>query len=91
MCCARCLELLPGCASEDEWALISRARSLMSSYADMEELIRLGAYARGSDPEVDAAIDAHPRLEEFLAQTPHEVAEGEECFGRLKAALEGVA
>ncbi|MCG8441507.1 MAG: flagellar protein export ATPase FliI [Caulobacterales bacterium] len=81
---------MPGCCDETEWALISRAKSLMAAYADMEELIRLGAYARGTNPEVDAAIDVHPRLEEFLAQRPQEAAPASECFARLAQALEGV-
>ena len=33
-----------------------RARQVMATYADMEELIRLGAYRTGSSPEVDEAI-----------------------------------
>ena len=39
----------------------------MATYADMEELIRLGAYRPGSSPEVDEAIRLHQPLEAFLA------------------------
>ena len=35
---------------------ITRARQVMATYADMEELIRLGAYRPGSSAEVDEAI-----------------------------------
>jgi flagellum-specific ATP synthase len=48
------------------------ARQLMATYSDMEELIRLGAYRRGSSAEVDRAIDAHPELEAFLGQGKEE-------------------
>jgi flagellum-specific ATP synthase len=41
---------------------------VMATYADMEELIRLGAYRPGSSAEVDEAIGLHPALEAFLAQ-----------------------
>jgi flagellum-specific ATP synthase len=34
----------------------------------MAELIRLGAYRRGSDPQVDEAIRYYPAIEEFLRQ-----------------------
>jgi flagellum-specific ATP synthase len=34
----------------------------------MAEMIRLGAYRRGSDPQVDEAIRYNPDLERFLAQ-----------------------
>ena len=40
----------------------------MATYADMEELIRLGAYRPGSSAEVDEAIRLHRPLESFLAQ-----------------------
>src|SRR6202035_1434622 len=49
--------------------VIARARQVMATYADMEELIRLGAYRAGSSPEVDAAIRLHGPLERFLAQS----------------------
>ena len=58
---------MPGCNGAAENALISRARALLSTYDDMAELIRIGAYRRGSDPQVDAAIDYFPQLEAFLA------------------------
>jgi flagellum-specific ATP synthase len=48
--------------------VLTRARRVMATYADMEELIRLGAYRPGSSPEVDEAIGLHPALEAFLGQ-----------------------
>ena len=45
----------------------------MATYADMEELIRLGAYRAGSSPEVDEAIRLHEPLEAFLRQGKDEV------------------
>ena len=41
---------------------------IMATYADMEELIRLGAYRAGSSAEVDEAIGLHQPLEAFLGQ-----------------------
>ena len=45
---------------------------LLSAYKEAEELIQIGAYARGSNPEVDAAIALKPALEKFLRQGSHE-------------------
>jgi flagellum-specific ATP synthase len=59
---------MPGCNSEEENTLVLHARRLMAAYANMEELIRLGAYRVGSDPEVDEAIRYHDALEGFLRQ-----------------------
>jgi len=52
--------------------VINRARTVMATYADMEELIRLGAYRPGSSAEVDEAIRLHKPLESFLAQVKDE-------------------
>ena len=47
---------------------ITKARKVMATYADMEELIRLGAYRQGSSEEVDESIRLHEPLEDFLRQ-----------------------
>ena len=52
--------------------VIAKARQVMATYADMEELIRLGAYRAGSSPEVDEAIRLHEPLETFLRQAKDE-------------------
>ncbi|MGE4219097.1 MAG: flagellar protein export ATPase FliI [Alphaproteobacteria bacterium] len=59
---------MPGCNTDAENALVNRARALMATYEDMAELIRLGAYRRGSDPMVDEAIVYRDSLERFLSQ-----------------------
>jgi flagellum-specific ATP synthase len=53
---------MPQCVPASVRPLLQRARELMSVYADMEELIRLGAYRKGSDPKVDRAIAINPAL-----------------------------
>jgi flagellum-specific ATP synthase len=59
---------MPRSANPDYVEVLTRARKVMSTYADMEELIRLGAYRPGSSPEVDEAIGLNPALEAFLGQ-----------------------
>ncbi|MGB8274483.1 MAG: flagellar protein export ATPase FliI [Alphaproteobacteria bacterium] len=63
---------MPDCNTAAENTLVGRARSLLSAYEDMEEMIRLGAYRRGSDPRTDEAIHYHPALESFLKQDKDE-------------------
>ncbi|MBK8174175.1 MAG: flagellar protein export ATPase FliI [Rhodospirillales bacterium] len=63
---------LPGCNSDAENTLIRRARRLLSVYEDMAELIRLGAYRKGADPEVDLAVQLYPKLEAFIGQGRNE-------------------
>jgi flagellum-specific ATP synthase len=63
---------MPGCNSADEQQIVARARLPMSVYDDMAELIRLGAYKAGTNPEVDEAMRLNPRLEAFLTQKKDE-------------------
>jgi flagellum-specific ATP synthase len=59
---------MPRSADPAYLPVITKSRQVMATYADMEELIRLGAYRAGSSPEVDEAIRLHEPLEGFLRQ-----------------------
>ena len=79
---------MPDCDTEEEWAIVSKARKYIASYEDMAELIRLGAYKKGSNQEVDEAIFYYPKIEEFLSQRKGEkftLAEGYEQLGAILA------
>ncbi|HXR87940.1 MAG TPA: flagellar protein export ATPase FliI [Stellaceae bacterium] len=67
--------MMPQCNSDEESALIATARGHVAVYDDMAELIRLGAYRRGSDQKVDEAMRFYPAIETFLAQAKDERAE----------------
>src|SRR5437667_7307561 len=66
---------------------INRARQVMATYTDMEELIRLGAYRTGSSAEVDEAIRLHEPLEGFLRQAKDEVASLNDGYRQLERIL----
>jgi flagellum-specific ATP synthase len=78
---------MPMCHAQNENALVTSARRALSSYADMEELIRIGAYKAGSSPELDEAIRLRPALEAFLSQGRDEVSTIEASFAALARAL----
>ncbi|MET0295202.1 MAG: flagellum-specific ATP synthase FliI, partial [Phenylobacterium sp.] len=80
---------MPGCQQPHEREIVGSARRALSAYANMEELIRIGAYRAGSDPEVDRAIGLNPALEGFLSQDKGEFTNLDEAFGRLAGILEG--
>jgi flagellum-specific ATP synthase len=80
---------MPACNVAEENEVVQRARQLMAQYDDMAELIRLGAYRRGSDPLVDEAIRHQPALEAFLAQAKDERAVLADGYAALAAALAG--
>jgi flagellum-specific ATP synthase len=47
---------------------------LLASYAEAEDLINIGAYARGSNIETDVAIELKPAIDLFLQQREHDAA-----------------
>jgi flagellum-specific ATP synthase len=63
--------------------VLNRARQVMATYADMEELIRLGAYRPGSSADVDEAIRLHRPLEAFLSQGKEEATGLADGYRRL--------
>jgi flagellum-specific ATP synthase len=60
---------------------------LLAAYRKIEDLLQIGAYAKGSSAESDAAIQFHPRLLEILQQGPGE----KEGFDQARARLLKVA
>jgi len=79
---------MPGCHGPQERETVSAARQTLAAYANMEELIRIGAYRAGADAQVDRAIELNPALEAFLAQDKDEVTSLTASFERLDAILE---
>ena len=80
---------MPGCNEPHEQALINEARRVLSVYDNMAELIRLGAYKAGSDPEVDRSIKLYPKLEAFLAQGKDECGELLSGYQQIAEILNG--
>src|ERR1700681_4849148 len=81
---------MPRAADPVYLPLINRARRVMATYSDMEELIRLGAYRTGSSQEVDEAIRLHQPLEDFLAQGKEEATSLGQGYQRLEQILSNV-
>jgi flagellum-specific ATP synthase len=80
---------MPDCLDEGQRELVSRGRQLMATYSEMEELIRLGAYRPGTNPEVDESIAYQPKLDKFLSQTKGEHATIEAGYEELARILNG--
>ena len=59
---------MPAVSEESQLDAASATRRLLAIWAENEELVRLGAYRKGSSPEVDEAIDKKPLLDTLLRQ-----------------------
>jgi len=62
--------LMPSLVDEKHLAKAKALRLLMAAYARSEDLIRIGAYQKGTDPVLDSAIENLPALHAFLQQKP---------------------
>jgi flagellum-specific ATP synthase len=74
---------MPDCNTLEETKLINRARGMLAAYENMAELIRLGAYKKGTDAAVDEAIVHYPLIEDFLTQATYEQSTFDEGYERL--------
>ena len=85
---------MPGCNTDSEQSLVLQARAPLTIYEDMAELIRLGAYKAGTNPEVDNAVRLYPQLEAFLAQSKNEratLSQGYDALSDIMGIAEGSA
>jgi flagellum-specific ATP synthase len=79
---------VPGCNSAEQNAITRRARAILALYAEVADLVRLGAYRAGTDPAVDEAVRLAPQIEAFLEQARDESCSLDDSFSRLAAALD---
>ncbi|MGI4952195.1 MAG: FliI/YscN family ATPase [Janthinobacterium lividum] len=56
------------CLDPAQNALIRKARAILSTQAELADLVRLGAYQQGADPAADDALLRAPQIEAFLQQ-----------------------
>jgi flagellum-specific ATP synthase len=60
-------------------------RRLLAVYAKSEDLVRIGAYKAGSDPDLDRALRARGAMRAFVTQDSHEHVDLGDCVRRLAA------
>lgn len=69
--------------------LATTARRVLAAWRDVRELVEVGAYVAGSDPDVDLALRLRPAINAFLRQAPDEVVPAATSWAMLSAALGG--
>jgi flagellum-specific ATP synthase len=78
---------MPACNTDKENDIVNRARRYLASYENMSEMIRLGAYRKGANKEVDEAINFYTPIEEFMRQDRNERADLAGGYAKLAQAL----
>jgi flagellum-specific ATP synthase len=79
--------IMPQIASAEQLRAATRVRALVSAHRAAEDLINIGAYAPGSNPEIDAARAMLPAINSYLQQAVEEPSE----LGAAVAGLIGLA
>ena len=76
---------MPAVAEPEHREQAALLRRLMAVYARSEDLVRIGAYKPGSDPDLDRALRARDAMRAFLTQDAHERMRFADCLRRLAA------
>jgi flagellum-specific ATP synthase len=71
-------------AEKEHVQCAQRLRSLLATYREAEDLINIGAYARGSNANIDKAIEVIDGIKSFLQQDVYENTPVLETIERLK-------
>jgi flagellum-specific ATP synthase len=79
--------MLPGCHAQAELSIMQSARVALARHSEMEDLIRIGAYRKGSDRETDKSVFFAERAEAFLRQGKTEALSSVESFAALYGLL----
>jgi flagellum-specific ATP synthase len=66
---SRCMSQI---ASKEQKKAAGQIKNLMATYNDAEDLINIGAYKAGSNPDIDEAIRKHKEIDSFLVQSTEE-------------------
>jgi flagellum-specific ATP synthase len=74
----------------EQRAQASVMRRVLAAHRDARELIEVGAYAPGSNPDVDAAVALWPAVDAFLRQPLDEVLDADQSWQQLAALTTGL-
>lgn len=75
--------IMSAVATREHSTKAGEIRRLLALYKSSEELIRIGAYQKGTDPELDRAIALMPSLRDYLVQSSREPAALADAIERL--------
>jgi flagellum-specific ATP synthase len=72
-------------ASYEHQAAAGVVRDALFAYQQARDLINIGAYVAGSNPQIDRALRLQPHVQRFLRQPPESPTEFLEAVARLRA------
>ena len=79
---------MPAIAAEDHLKHAALFRRLLSVYARSEDLVKIGAYKTGMDPDLDRAIAGRAPMRRYMIQESSERVTLTEAVRALEALVE---
>ena len=83
--------IAPEISSREHMSQAARVRDLLAAHTDAADLIQIGAYVAGSDPRVDAARVAMPRIEALVRQELTEAVPRDASLAAMRAIATGAS
>ena len=79
--------LMPVLANQDQLDNALRFRRVWSIYQENKELVQVGAYQKGSDPDMDTALRTIPQITDFLTQKMNESSRLDDSIAALREVI----
>lgn len=83
--------VMPQVVSQEHESHARRIKNVYSSYQQNKELINIGAYVKGSDPQIDLSIAAAPAINAFLQQGTKQIIDMQQTLETVSTLSGGIA
>ncbi len=80
--------LMKDVVSSDDVQLAAKVRKTVATYREAEDLINIGAYVKGSNPNIDYAISKMEKINSFFRQGIYELVDHADAVAQLQAIME---
>ena len=82
--------IMPDIVDKAHYQMAGMIKNLISVYREAEDLINIGAYKQGANPEIDAAVRLQPEIKSFLKQDMVEQFTFDQTLGLIKQIVDGL-
>jgi len=79
--------VMPEIVTREHFEAFGSMKNMIAVYREAEDLINIGAYKRGANPEIDRAVKLHPAIQGFLKQSMYESLTFEETLKMMSGII----
>ena len=80
--------VMPDIVTKDHLEAFGTMKNMIAVYREAEDLINIGAYKHGANPEIDRAVFLHPAIQSFLKQAVAESYTFEQIIEMMEGIIE---